>query len=617
MSISRISSKEELLQHSESSTSIDINLDNDILLDEIENKEETVNENLAESIGEEEGEISNSFLDNLNNFGENLMSSVKTRQQIKEFKETIITDSTCSFSFGFKNVDKIFPENIELNASNSIPDWLNITYYSLNPARFDFDYTQQRELESVNRTFTMEHLFDVLPIIQKFTINGKTNPDKVEYMSQMLSRGVERKIHENHCVSDKVTGLWSHNTNQSSFSRTIINPLKFNKKSQKPENDLISDNISTQFPSKFHKGAIASLNSTGNIRLIDSNLKGEKIINYIDINSDFKTSYCSPHPIVDPFTGKMINVISEISLTSTRFKVVAFDDNSSSLISVVNSPISPIHTFGVTENYIVIISFPFYLKKGGLHYFTGDSILSSFDFNPQGLTTFYVISKKENKHIATYTTKCCYGLHIINAFETNKTICIDFSIYDNNNVVEELTVEKLRNGKIALPSPKIIRFSLDLNEVNNNNMANDKSTDANGLQASFDHFTQDISIELPVINQKYVGRNYKYAYGVALPFTDPTPGKYYDRIKKIDIENKQYISWSEPHCYPSQPIFVQNPSKADEEDEGAVLSVVYDGSKDESFLIILNAKDMTEITRITLQLPIPPSFSHAAAKQNN
>jgi carotenoid cleavage dioxygenase-like enzyme len=128
--------------------------------------------------------------------------------------------------------------------------------------------------------------------------------------------------------------------------------------------------------------------------------------------------------------------------------------------------------------------------------------------------------------------------------------------------------------------------------------------------------SQDISIELPTINQKYIGHNYKYAYGIALPFTDPTPGKFYDRIKKIDLENQQYIIWNEPHCYPSQPVFVQNPSKVGEEDEGVILSFVYDGSKDESFLLILNAKDMTEITRIVSPVAVSPSFSHAVAKVN-
>jgi len=52
----------------------------------------------------------------------------------------------------------------------------------------------------------------------------------------------------------------------------------------------------------------------------------------------------------------MINVLGEIGFTSTKFKVVLFDEDSSNLISIVNSPISPIHTFAVTENYIVIVS---------------------------------------------------------------------------------------------------------------------------------------------------------------------------------------------------------------------------------------------------------------------
>jgi len=609
---SRINSTDELLPHSESSTSIDINLDNDILLDEIDSKAEVIND--VDTLGEEEGEISTSFIENLNSYGETLMTSVYTRKQTKEFKETIITDSTSSFAFGFKNIEKIFPETLDLTPTNPIPDWLNITLFTLNPARFDFDYTQQKELESVNKTFSIEHLFDVLPVIQKFNIDGKNDPEKVIFMSQLLCRGVERKIHENHCISDKVTGLWSRNTNQSSFSRTLIHPLKLNKKAINPENDLIADNINCQFPSKYHQGAVATLNSIGNVRLINSELKGERVINYMELNQEFKTSYCSPHPILDPYTGKTVNILGEIGLTSTKFKVVQFDENTSSVITVINAPVTPIHTFALTENYIIIISFPYILKKRGLNYFTGDSVLSSYDFDPNGETTFYVVSKKENKHIATFNGNACYGLHSINAYETNQTIWVDFSTYENDIIIQNLTTDNIRNGtKLPIPSSKIIRFRLDLNEQKSD------VVDKNQIpiiKASFAYLSQDISIELPTINQKYIGHNYKYAYGIALPFTDPTPGKYYDRIKKIDLESQQYIIWNEPHCYPSQPLFVQNPSKIGEEDEGVLLSCIYDGSKDESFILILNAKDLTEISRIPLPVPVAPSLTHAAVRIN-
>jgi len=89
-------------------------------------------------------------------------------------------------------------------------------------------------------------------------------------------------------------------------------------------------------------------------------------------------------------------------------------------------------------------------------------------------------------------------------------------------------------SKLTLPSSNIVRFHLDLNELESMNANLNSNNDVNvTLEASVDHFTKDISIELPTINQKYLGRSYKYAYGVALPFTDPTSGKYYDRIKKI------------------------------------------------------------------------------------
>ena len=127
------------------------------------------------------------------------------------------------------------------------------------------------------------------------------------------------------------------------------------------------------------------------------------------------------------------------------------------------------------------------------------------------------------------------SFHILNAYETNMTIWIDFSIYDNDKIVQDLTVDNLRNAtKLAIPTSMLIRFRLDLNEIENA-IANNSGVPANtiNLQASYTHLSQDISIELPTINQKYIGHNYKYAYGIAFPFTDPTPGKFYDRIKKI------------------------------------------------------------------------------------
>jgi len=52
----------------------------------------------------------------------------------------------------------------------------------------------------------------------------------------------------------------------------------------------------------------------------------------------------------------MINVLAEIGLTFTKFKVIEFDEESSNIITEINAPISPIHSFAITENYIIVVS---------------------------------------------------------------------------------------------------------------------------------------------------------------------------------------------------------------------------------------------------------------------
>ena len=62
-----------------------------------------------------------------------------------------------------------------------------------------------------------------------------------------------------------------------------------------------------------------------------------------------------------------------------------------------------------------------------------------------------------------------------------------------------------------------------------------------------------------------------------------------------------------PNCYPSEPVFVPRPGASDE-DDGVLLSQVYDGEKRETFLLVLDAKDMTELSRCYTGMRCPISF---------
>jgi len=60
-------------------------------------------------------------------------------------------------------------------------------------------------------------------------------------------------------------------------------------------------------------------------------------------------------------------------------------------------------------------------------------------------------------------------------------------------------------------------------------------------------------------------------------------------------------------CYPSEVVFVPNPS-GQNEDDGVLLSCVYDSRRDESFILVINASTMKEIARAYTGFRISPQF---------
>ncbi len=70
--------------------------------------------------------------------------------------------------------------------------------------------------------------------------------------------------------------------------------------------------------------------------------------------------------------------------------------------------------------------------------------------------------------------------------------------------------------------------------------------------------------------------------------------------------------WSQVGCTPSEPIFVPR-SDGTEEDDGVVLSVVLDGNVNKSFLLVLDAKTMTELARADAPTVVTYGFHGAFA----
>jgi carotenoid cleavage dioxygenase-like enzyme len=113
----------------------------------------------------------------------------------------------------------------------------------------------------------------------------------------------------------------------------------------------------------------------------------------------------------------------------------------------------------------------------------------------------------------------------------------------------------------------------------------------------------DQPLELPRVN--YASRNerrYRYVWGISGDESD-----WINRIVKADIERRETIAWSEDGCYPGEPVFVASP-EAEQEDEGVLLSVVFDGRRETSFMLVLDAATLAERARAEVPHHIPFGF---------
>merc|ERR1739838_236748 len=110
------------------------------------------------------------------------------------------------------------------------------------------------------------------------------------------------------------------------------------------------------------------------------------------------------------------------------------------------------------------------------------------------------------------------------------------------------------------------------------------------------------TIDFPVINPNFVGIKNQFAYGwVSIDFWKQT------LVKKDLVDSSKDKTWSKPSHYPGEMFFIPQPG-GKSEDDGVLVTVVFDGDQQQSYLLLLDGKSFTEINHAYLPLVVPFSF---------
>ncbi|KAG7210341.1 hypothetical protein KM043_011879 [Ampulex compressa] len=326
---------------------------------------------------------------------------------------------------------------------------------------------------------------------------------------------------------------------------------------------------------------------------------------------------------------------------------------------------SYMHSFGITENYFIIVEQPLAISLVGMMscQVKRAPIHDALKWHEDENTLIHVVSRDSGALERTFVAETFFYLHIINQFETRdrEYIVLDICCYRDAKVIDCMYIDSLKNLhknpnyakmfrarplRFVLPmkrpqsdvplehnliTARTMHQSLELFQDIQRNSA-DRNMDFDIVERSKpieahhedksllhkraaahrlptgDIFVKpellcDLGCETPRLNyDSYLGREYRYFYAIASDVDVENPGM----IIKVDTLTKTKRTWCEKNAYPSEPIFVADPNGKNE-DDGVVLTVLVWslGRETEVGLLILDATTLTEIARATFDTPGP------------
>jgi carotenoid cleavage dioxygenase-like enzyme len=291
------------------------------------------------------------------------------------------------------------------------------------------------------------------------------------------------------------------------------------------------------------------------------------------------------HPHHDPARGELVNFAVHLGPRSQyRFYAQSGRDEQRLIAAVPVREPGYVHSFGMSERYLVLAEFPFVVNPLRLAT-SGHPYIRNYRWEPERGTRLLVVDREAGRLHATYETDACFGFHHVNAYEEGDDLVVDVCAYEDPSIIDLLYLDRLRAGDAALPPVEVRRFRLGL-------------TSGSVAHAP----VGEVGLELPRIDYaRRNGRPYRHAYGAV------GDAHWIDRVVKLDVADGSARTWREEGCYPGEPVFVAEPEARDE-DAGVLLSVTLDAREATSFLLVLDARDLSELARAQVPHHIPFSF---------
>jgi torulene dioxygenase len=328
--------------------------------------------------------------------------------------------------------------------------------------------------------------------------------------------------------------------------------------------------------------------------------------------------------MLDPVTGDVYNFNLDFVNGSGKYRIFVAEATTGNvdILATISAEPAYLHSFFLTEHYVLLCIWNSTFIYGGASILWNKNIADAIgEFDTRRRPTWYVIDRtpKGRGLVATYSSDPFFAFHTVNAYETpsptapgETDILADVTAYPNLDIIKRYYIDNLLSTSASAAQyardaswrPQLRRFRLPSIPLGD---AVDPPSAAHRTVESQFAVPRDLTPELATLDPRRVTKRYRYVYGVNMM------GKstLWDGLIKYDLKNHDADLWLEHGHSVSEPLFVPNPDAAEgdeNEDDGVVLSVVLDGKRGRSYLLVLDAKDLGELGRAEVRGVIGHGF---------
>ncbi|MFM6332000.1 MAG: carotenoid oxygenase family protein [Dolichospermum sp.] len=298
--------------------------------------------------------------------------------------------------------------------------------------------------------------------------------------------------------------------------------------------------------------------------------------------NDQLVSAFTAHPKVDSVTGEMMFFGYGFRPPYLQYGIVSSQGELLSTVPIEIPMAVMMHDFAITENYTIFMDLPLTFSMERMQ--RGEPMLMFEKHRP---SRFGIIPRHgDNSNIRWFECPSCYVFHTLNAYEVGDEVVLIACRMNSTNVL--ISNDTYSDPLEGIPFLHRWRFNLSTGTVTEEQL-------------------DDVPGEFPSVNENLLGRKTQYGYlGKIVSGQNPL----FDGVIKYDFEN----GTSQTHefgknRYGGESVFVPSPN-ATAEDQGWLVTFVYDENSQRSELLVINAEDMTSepIARVIIPQRVPYGF---------